>query len=105
MLTMSVTLTGPIFNKVVRGVFERAVEQEIFDKVYDRTKRGGKGLGARLNTVTRERAAVTDLVITSTKIFPRTKGTSWKNKNIRIIRAMSGAIAKKAARRITQELG
>lgn len=66
-----------------------------------RVERGGKGLGARRNLI--QRVPLSEgLKMTSTRIYPRTRGTSWLNKNVRVIRAMFPNVLRKAAQRIEQ---
>lgn len=69
------------------------------DTFVARIQRGGKGLGARRNVLSATRRPL-GATVTSTRIFPRTKGTRWGAKNERIVAAMAPAVMRAAVRRI-----
>lgn len=102
-IDVSVTLKGPLFTKKIDDVVKRQLVAEVLTKVEERTRRQGKGLGARRNTISHERDGL-ELNVESTRNWPRTKGTSWQKKNIGIVKAMAPRVMRKAAQRITEEL-
>lgn len=102
-MTVAVTLKGPMFEKDVPRIIEKQIIHEILGKVEERTKRQGKGLGARRNTIDHQRRGL-ELTVDTSKIRPRTKGTAWQKKNVGIIKSMAPRVARKAAERIAAEL-
>ncbi len=102
-MTVAVTLKGPLFEKKIDAVVEKAIVEEALKKVDERVQRGGKGLGARRNIVSRKLTGL-ELTVDTTKIRPRTKGTSWQKKNLQIIKRMVPNVVRKTALRIASEL-
>lgn len=111
-LNIDVTVRGPLFEKKVDETVRRAIAEEGLDKIAERLTRkgaqgsGGKGVGVKRNAVTQQRRASELTVDTlSTRVFPRTRGTSWLKKNSGIARAMAPRVLRKVAQRIVGELG
>lgn len=102
-IDVTVTLKGGLFKKDVTRIVEKQIVHEILGKVEERTRRQGKGLGAQRNRVGHQRHGM-ELTIDTTKIWPRTKGTSHQRKNVRIIKSMAPRVANKAALRIAEEM-
>lgn len=101
---ITVRLRGPLFDGKVKGSVERAIIDESLEKIGLRTERGGKGKGAKRNTIRRDRDGLT-MTVHSSLNWPRTKGTSWQRKNEAIVRAMARRVLRKTAERIVRELG
>lgn len=82
--------------------FDVLVQPEVEDArdtILARVQRGGKGLGAKRNTLlatTRPLGAT----VQSTRNFPRTKGTSWGSTNEAIVRSMAPNVLRKMVQRI-----
>lgn len=104
-VSITATVTGPFWTKSASNVVARAIEEQILDKVSERMKRGGKGLGAQRNVLRFQRVNRRELVVTSSRNFPRTKGTAWVRKNTGYARAMSRTVTGAAVRQIAQEMG
>lgn len=102
---ITVTLRGGLFSKNIPRVVEEAIVGEILTKVEERTRRGGRGLGAQRNVIGHERLQPLSLITTSTLNWPRTRGTAWQRKNIGIVRAMAPRVGRRAAERIAEEMG
>lgn len=100
---MNVTLSGPLFSKKVDDVVKNAIVSEALTKIADRTKRGGKGKGAKANVVTPQRQELV-LEVHSTLHYPRTTGKAWDRKNIAIVKAMGPNVLRSVSRRIVSEL-
>lgn len=105
MMDINVRLRGGIFTKNIPKVVEDAIVSEILRKVDERTQRQGRGLGARNNSIMSEARSPLALAVSSTRNYPRTRGTAWQRKNIGIVRAMAPRVGKKAALRIAEEMG
>lgn len=103
-VNISATVRGGLFSKNIERLVQKQIDHEILTKIDQRVQRGGKGLGARRNTITGERQGFYALTMTSTRVFPRTKGTSWQRKNIAIIKSMAPRVARATAKRIAEEL-
>jgi hypothetical protein len=71
------------------------------DTILKRVKRQGKGLGARRNELAFDVRPLGATVSTSL-IYPRTKGTSWGRKNVAAVRAMTPRVLKKAIKRMQE---
>lgn len=108
-ITANVTVKGPMFTKRIDSVVKQAIIEETLKKVDERMGRkgvqgsGGKGLGVRRNIVSRKLTGL-ELTVDSTTIAPRTRGTAWQKKNVRIIKAMVPRVVRKTALRIASEL-
>jgi len=102
-IDVTVRLRGGLFTKNIPRVVEKQLVHEVLNKVEERTKRQGKGLGAQRNRIEHHRSGL-ELSVDSTRIFPRTKGTSWTRKNIGVVKAMAPRVMRKAAERIAGEL-
>ena len=121
----NVILRGPLFEKKINTVVKRALVQQCMERLdkemtikTERLKRKGgkwpsgrrKGLGAKRNIVTAEKAfgmtvaQELKLTIESTTKSPRTKGTMWVRKNVAWMRKMAPRILKKAANQVVGEL-
>jgi len=103
-IEISVKVHGGLFSKDVKRAVREAMYQEALEKIGTRMERGGKGLGAKRNTVTHMPDGDLQMRVSSTRIWPRTKGTSWQRKNIGIVRAMAPRVLRKAAERIVMEM-
>lgn len=105
-LDVDIKVSGAFFTKRHADVMRRAIVEEIIEKMGVRMKRGGRGLGAKRNTVTQ---GATDNRLTSrissTRRPPRNTGRSWVAYNLRVGRAMASRVGKKAAARAAGELG
>lgn len=75
--------------------------QEGLGTVAARIERGGRGLGARNNLISRQPLSQ-GLKMSSTLNAPRRTGHAWLNKNISIVRAMLPRVLRKAAQHIEQ---
>lgn len=62
--------------------------------------RPGKGLGARVNSLTPE-VRTLGMTVETTLVWPRTKGTSWGNTNVRVLRSVIARAMEKAIGRMT----
>ena len=102
-IQVSVTLKGPLFSKKIDQVVKAAMIEETLEKIGQRMERGGKGLGAKRNIISRQTAAL-EMGVQSTRHFPRTRGTAWTQKNVAIVKAMAPRVLRKAALRIAGEL-
>lgn len=102
---VEVTVRGPMFRKNIDEMVKKALVAEVIDKVEQRMRRQGKGLGAQRNQVTQQMRGELELLVESTRIWPRTKGTRWTRKNIGIVKAMAPRVMQKAATRIVEDLG
>lgn len=108
-MTVAVNLKGPLFTKKIDDVVKKAIVEETLQKVDQRLGRkgaqgsGGKGLGVKRNIVDRKLTGL-ELTVDTTKIRPRTKGTSWQKKNVAIAKAMIPRVVRKTALRIASEL-
>jgi hypothetical protein len=107
-LDVTVTLKGPLFSSNLINRNRRALQEEVIRKVGERMNRrgqrgsGGKGLGVERNVVTQEQRSELELLVESTRRWPRTKGTSWQRKNIGIVKSMAPRVLRKAALRIAE---
>jgi hypothetical protein len=101
-IDINVTLKGHLFEKKIDETVKKALVQEVLVKVGERMDRQGKGLGAKRNRITKKQAAELELLVESTRIWPRTKGTAWTRKNIAIVKAMAPRVMRKAAQRIAE---
>lgn len=104
-IDINVKVTGGLFSKDIPKVVRAAVYEEAIDKIATRMERGGKGIGAKRNRITRQQREELRETITSTRYWPRTKGTSWQRKNIGIAKAMAPRVLNAYARRVVRELG
>lgn len=104
-MNISVTVKGGLFRQAARAVVEQQVLTEVLSKVEERTARGGRGIGAQRNTIRHDHNGALELTVSSTRVWPRTRGTAWQRKNMSVIRAMAPRVARKAAQRIAEELG
>jgi len=105
-LDVSVKLQGAFFDKRIHETVRRGVTTEAIEKISARMERGGRGLGARRNTIqTHPHAEDLTSLVTSTRNYPRTTGSTWVKKNYGIARAMAPRVLKKAADRIVADLG
>jgi hypothetical protein len=104
-IDVTVKLSGGLFGKDIPKVVEQALVGEVLAKVDERMSRPrqGKGLGARRNRV-RTRPSGLELTVTSTRIWPRTRGTAWTKKNVGVVKSMAPRVMRKAAERIAGEL-
>ena len=108
-LTLDVTIKGPLLTKKIDAVVKKAIVEETLQKISERLGRkgaqgsGGKGLGVKRNIVDRQLSDI-ELTVDTTKIWPRTKGTSWNRKNVAIIKSMAPRVLRKTAARIVSEL-
>jgi hypothetical protein len=102
-LTVNVTLKGPLFTEVITDVVERSIIDQSLHKFEPRLARGGKGIGARRNTITQDRQGLT-LEATSTLRPPRTKGKAWLRKNEGVVRGMAPRVLRATAKRIAEQL-
>lgn len=73
--------------------------QEAVVTFTDRFQRGGKGAGARNNTIEAE-IHETGARVTSTLNAPRQTGVSWERKNEAIFKGMAARVTRKAIERI-----
>lgn len=103
-IDVSVTLKGGLFGKNIPSIVEKQLVSEVLTKVEERTRRQGRGLGAKRNTVGHDRNGLV-LNIDTTFNHPRRTGASWQRKNIGIIKAMAPRVMRKAAARIAEEMG
>lgn len=103
-IDITVKVNGGLFKRNISRSVRDAVYQEAVQKIATRMERGGKGLGSKRNTVTQAPDGDLQARVSSTRIYPRTKGTSWQRKNIAIAKAMSGRVLRKAAERIVNEM-
>lgn len=103
-VALGVSLRGGLFTKDILRLIQKQIDHEMLRKIEERVNRGGKGLGARRNKISGARQGFGRLTMTSTRKYPRTKGTSWQRKNIAIIKSMGPRIARKTAQRIVEEL-
>jgi hypothetical protein len=107
-IDVKVTLKGPLFSRDLVNRNRKALHQEVIRKVSERMSRkgpqgsGGRGIGARRNVVTQRQKAELELLVESTRIWPRTKGTAWTRKNIGIVKSMAPRVLRKAASRIAE---
>ena len=104
MINVGVTITGPLFKKKISDEVKGALVAEVLEKVGKRMERGGKGLGAKRNIVSRETSGLV-MEVDTTKHRPRTKGKAWARKNVGIAKSMARRVLRKAAKRIVEELG
>lgn len=104
-IDINVKVTGGLFSKDISKVVRAAVYEEVIDKLATRMERGGKGIGAKRNTISRPQREELQELVKSTRIWPRTKGTSWQRKNIAIAKSLVPRAAKKYAERVVRELG
>lgn len=108
-LSIDVAIRGNLVSKKVDDVVKKAIVEETLQKINERLGRkgaegsGGKGLGVKRNIVSRQLTG-TVLTADTTKVWPRTRGTSWQRKNIAIIKAMAPRVLRKTADRIVSEL-
>ena len=102
---ITIRVSGPLFEGDVGGRIRRSTYEEALDKLATRMMRGGRGLGVRRNVLSRTDAGPLTVDITSTRIWPRTKGTAWTRKNVRTARAMLPRVLRSTAQKIAQELG
>ena len=79
-------------------LYEPAI-QEVIEKVSKRMERGGKGLGAKRNTITREVRPLS-ATVTTTLSNPRQTGKAWENKQRAIAKAMAPRVLRSAQRKI-----
>lgn len=103
-IDVNVTLKGGLFEKDIPRVVKKQIMHEVLGKLEERTKRQGKGLGAQRNHISHERRGL-ELIVRSTLINPRVKGTAWVRKNVGIVRGMAPRLVNKTAQRIAEELG
>ncbi|MGE0057006.1 MAG: hypothetical protein AB7P33_09845 [Dehalococcoidia bacterium] len=71
------------------------------DTIEKRMLRGGKGLGAKRNTVSSERLVLSRRV-QSTDNWPRVTGRSWRDKQVALFKAMSPRVARSIIKKINQ---
>jgi hypothetical protein len=108
-LSIDVTIKGGLVSKKVDAVVKKAIVEETLQKISERLGRkgaqgsGGKGLGVKRNIVDRQLSDIS-LEVDTTKIWPRTKGTSWNRENVAIVKAMAPRVLRKTAARIVDEL-
>ncbi len=79
-------------------LYEPAIA-EVVEKVGKRMERGGKGLGAKSNTITREPQRLSATVSTTLN-NPRQTGAAWERKQRAIARAMAPRVLRSAQRKI-----
>lgn len=104
-IEISVKVHGGLFSRNIPESVRRSMRQEAIEKIATRMERGGKGLGSKRNTISHRADGELQERVSSTRIWPRTKGTSWQSKNIGIAKAMAPRVLRKAAERIVGELG
>lgn len=104
-ISITVKMNGGLFSRNIKRSVREAMYQEALEKVAVRMERGGKGLGAQRNVITQRPDGDLQMRVISTRIYPRTRGTSWVSKNIAITRAMAPRVLRKAADRIVTEMG
>jgi hypothetical protein len=102
-IDITVTAKGPLFEKKIDQVVKRAIIEEAFEKINVRAQRGGRGIGAKRNTV-ESRIRGLEMDVVSTLIWPRAIGSSWLRKNIGIIRATVPRYVRSIAKRIVGEM-
>ena len=105
---VKVTLRGPFFEKVITREIEQAILEETIRKIDERLQRPGRTLGRIRNPIlpgTLTLGGGVSLVITSTRHYPRTRGTKWQAKNVAIVKAMAPRVMRALARRIVASLG
>ena len=110
---VNVVVRGPLFDKRITPVVKRAMVDRCLKTIDKRLRRPGrwsKRLGARKNVVTADMALgaaaaqAYTLEHRSTLRHPRTKGTGWVRKNVKIARGVAPSALKAAAREIVGEL-
>lgn len=106
--TGAVTVRGPLFEKKIDRVVEKAIISEAMDKFETRVRRKGRKIGRKRNPIgegklTKGRNEVT-LELETSLHSPRTTGKSWQRKNIAAVNAMKGRVLRKVAKRIVGEL-
>jgi hypothetical protein len=69
------------------------------DTIVERLMRGGKGLGVKRNSLTKDVKPL-NATVTSTLNYPRTKGTAWGKKNEVIVKAMATRVVNKMVQNI-----
>jgi hypothetical protein len=113
-MALNVTVRGPLFSKKIDAVVKAAMIDECMRKIQVRLDRPPpkKLLGMRRNPVRTKLSAAlgNDSVLTFEHVesrfhSPRRTGSSWTRKNVGIIKAMAPRVLRKAAKRITEELG
>lgn len=112
MIDVTVKLKGKLaIEGVADRIVQKQIQHELIGAIGDRLTRkgskgsGGTGLGVRRNTITRAPDRFNTVELRSTAVFPRTKGTAWKRKNMGIVKAMAPRVLNKTARRIEEEMG
>lgn len=103
-VTMDVKLRGPMFEGKISSKVERAILEEGVEKIGQRMERGGRGLGAKRNTITRRVRGRMESEARSTRRAPRTKGTAWLRKNEQVGKAMAPRVLRAVAKRIVSEI-
>jgi hypothetical protein len=103
-MEVTVKLNGGLFHRNVPRVLRAAMYEESLEKIALRMERGGKGLGARRNTVKHKKVNDTELRVDSTRIYPRVIGSSWQRKNIGIAKSMAPRVLRKGAQRVVEAL-
>ena len=84
------------FDALLTPEFKLALES--FEK---RFKRGGKGVGAKRNTLSSEIKPLS-VEVETTLHYPRMKGSSWGDKNWKIAKGMSPRVLRKMIKRIKE---
>lgn len=74
--------------------------EEARDTIVGRMLRGGKGLGAQRNTLA---ASVQGLnaTVTTTRVFPRTRGTTWARYQEKVV---AGIVARNAIKKAIERI-
>ena len=104
----AVTLRGPLFEKKISKVIERQIMREAMPKFEKRVRRKGKKIGRKRNPIGPGSFALgggVEMTMSSTKIWPRTVGSTWTAKNVAAIKAMAPRVLRKLAKEIVGELG
>ena len=105
---VQVIIRGPIFSKKISKVIERQIMSEAMPKFEKRVRRKGKKIGRKRNPIGPGSFALgggVEMTMTSTKIWPRTVGSTWTAKNVAAIKAMAPRVLRKLAKEIVGELG
>jgi hypothetical protein len=70
------------------------------ETIAQRFKRGGRGLGARNNTVNFARTSLSNVHVRTTLNHPRQTGAAWLRKQIAIFNSMAPRVARSVIKKI-----
>ena len=109
-LDIQVNIKGPLFATRIDEATKRVILEDVFDKVDQRVMRQPRSpkLGRKNNTLEArrtDRGREASLTVTSTRHWPRTKGTAWLRYNIGAVKKIAPNVIRKAGRRLAEELG